>query len=194
MKLKNILLYLTVFLLSLNTVSFAEEIKDIKPPVCFKSNYTFLFIVGVIIFAAGLIWWAKFFLKTKKLRADSSVFTTPAHEIAYGALEKLKAKNLAAAGKIKEYYFELSYIVRNYIENRFGIRSSEMTTEEFLLSLRDFEVLNGTDKNLLKKFLNLSDIVKFAKYNATQKEADESFALAKNFIDETKKIEESGKV
>lgn len=179
--------YTQLFLLLANT-TVAEGIRDIKPPIYFKANYFFLFLTGGLIIVAALILTIKFF--SKKEGAEAASAKMAPYEIAYQALERLKAKNLTAAGKIKEYYFELSYIVRTYIENSFGIRSPEMTTEEFLLSLRNSDTLTGVHKNLLKEFLSLCDIVKFAKYSPTQKESDEAFVSARKFIEETKETEE----
>jgi hypothetical protein len=37
-----------------------------------------------------------------------------------------------AKGLIKEYYTEVTEIIRRYIERRYGIEALEMTTEEIL--------------------------------------------------------------
>ena len=47
-------------------------------------------------------------------------------------LEKLKGEKLWQAGKVKDYYTELTDIVRIYIEERYGVQAIEMTTEEIL--------------------------------------------------------------
>ena len=69
------------------------------------------------------------------------------------------------------------------------MKAPEMTTEEFLFSLKNSGGLSITHKNLLKEFLNLCDAVKFAKYGPTEKEISQSFDIAKAFIDETKQPE-----
>jgi len=167
-------------------------IKDIRPPLYFKADYRLLIVFGIIILLVGVIFLACFLFKKIKMRKEGSpVIIRPAHEIAYEALRALKAKNLPTLGKMKQYYFELSLVARHYIEDRFRIAAPEMTTEEFLFHLRDSGILNGRHKNLLKEFLNLCDIVKFAKYGPTQKETDESFDAAKRFVDETKESAEN---
>ncbi|MFH1856515.1 MAG: hypothetical protein ABH836_04725 [Candidatus Omnitrophota bacterium] len=170
---------------------FADEIKDIKPPVYFKPNYILLIILVSLIFAALVIFLIIFFIrKIRKGKEQILIRIRPAHEKAYEALEKLRQKNLPAQGRVKEYYFELSYIVRTYMEERFHIRAPEMTTEEFLFSLKSSSLLSGSHKNLLKEFLNLCDIVKFAKYGPTEQEMENSFSAANKLVDETKKVEE----
>ena len=106
-------------------------------------------------------------------------------------MKSLLSKKFPQQGKVKEYYFELSNIARHYIENRFRLKAPEMTTEEFLFSLRESAILSGTHKNLLKKFLNLCDIVKFAKYAPNEEAIEKSFGAAKKFVDETKENEKN---
>jgi len=169
--------------------AFADELRDIKPPLNFPFNYLALIIIAAILLAAALGVFIYFWLK-KKRAAENVVAGIPlsADQIAYQALEKLKAKNLPAAGKLKEYYSELSAIVRRYVENRFSIRAPEMTTEEFLAGLSFSGVLSGAHKNILKEFLQHCDLVKFARYGPLPEEVEQSFNYARRFIDETKPV------
>jgi hypothetical protein len=112
----------------------------------------------------------------------------PAHETAFKALQELTNKAYIKTGKVREYYFELSDIVRHYVENRFQLRAPEMTTEEFLATLKDSKILNAEQKILLKDFLSHCDMVKFAKYLPDEKESESSYESAKRFIDETKEV------
>ncbi len=169
-----------------------EDIRDIKPPVGFPANSFFFIIAAVIIALAALIFLIKFFKKRLAKKKEQILNPPkPAHQRALEALEALRRQNLPGAGKIKEYYFRLSDIIRRYIEERFEIRAPEMTTEEFLSNLRSSGILSGTHKNLLKEFLNLCDIVKFAKYGPVQKEIDQSFAAALKLVKETEKAPEN---
>lgn len=167
-------------------IASVADIRDIKPPVYFSVNHTFFFIIlGLIFFAAVL-----FLVKTISARMKERGLLPKAppkkpHEKAYELLEELKRENLPGLGKFKEFYFLLSGIVRKYIEDGLSIRAPEMTTEEFLNFLKNSNTLSPEQKRLLKNFLNLSDIVKFAKYGPTEREAKSSFNTAENFIRET---------
>lgn len=174
-------------------VVWAQEadIRDIKPPVYFKTGpFVLIFVCVMLVLAVFFVLRKVVLKKLKKTNSASSVSFKLPHQIAYEALEELKNKSLPEKGKIKEYFIELSYIVRHYIENRFKIKAAEMTTEEFLFFLTDSDVLGGPHKNLLKEFLRLCDIVKFAKYAPVQQEIEKSFNSAKKFVDETKETEE----
>ena len=126
----------------------------------------------------------KYFLEEK---AAEKVRRIPlAHEIAYAQLEELKNKELVRKGKIKEYFVEVSGIIRHYLENRFNFKAPEMTTEEFLAYVRDNSAFVSEHKSLLKEFLVCCDMVKFAKYAPSQEEITAVFDSAKKFIDQTK--------
>ena len=173
----------------LSITALADDIKDIKKPVNFPNNISFLIVLGVILALAGLILLV--ILLKSKLKKDAvgqKIVPKPAHKIAFEALEGLLGKNLPSLGKIKEYYSELSDIIRHYLENRFDIKAPEMTTEEFLVSLSNTEDLNGLQKELLRKFLSHCDLVKFAKYGPTKQEIENAFNSAKKLVDETKEI------
>ena len=174
----------------LTHIANVSDIRDIKPPVYFKTNLLFFFILGGILFLAGILALTFFFMRRfRDARMRVAEPPKPAHIKAYEALEALKAKNLPDRGMIKAHYSELSDIARRYIEDRFTIRAPEMTTEEFLSSVKISGILTGMHKNQLKEFLGLCDIVKFAKYSPNTEEIHQSFDAAVRFIDDTKEAE-----
>jgi len=171
-----------------------QDIRDIKGPLSFPPNLIPLYIVGALILCAGAYLLIRR-LRKRHIRVDApAAAVKPAHQIAYERLEALRTQNLPAQGRIKEYYFELADIVRRYIEDRFRIRAPEMTTEEFLSTLKDSDALKSSHKELVGEFLVLCDVVKFAKYGPTQKEVEESFKAAVRLVDETKADQDVQKV
>lgn len=163
-------------------------LRDIKPPVYFKTNYWPLIIILSLIVTVVIIYTAVYFIRRRLSAAKAGPFAPPkkAHETAYEALNILRSENLPASGRIKEYYIELSRIVRCYIEDRFSVKAPEMTTEEFLCSLRDSGILTGAQKNIIKQFLSQCDLVKFARYGPAPEEVGGSFNTAKRLIDQTR--------
>jgi len=160
------------------------DIRDIKEPLHFPLKiYWFYILAGILlcVLGGGIFWCFR------KVRRRAVITPRlPAHEIAYAAFDELRQKDFIAQNKLKEYYSELSFIVRQYLENRFTIRAPEMTTEEFLSSVKDARVLTFDQKTLLRMFLESSDMVKFAKYGPLPEEINGSFDVAKRLVDETK--------
>ena len=99
------------------------------------------------------------------------------------------ASNLVEQGRIKEFYEEISGILRHYIEDRFDLHAPERTTEEFLGELRFAEVLAPPDKQVLEEFLTHCDLVKFAKHEPTTEQIQRTFDLVKDFVERTKSEE-----
>lgn len=166
------------------------KIKDIKGPLSPGIRWkTTVFVIIIVLAACAAIIYIIILFK-KKTR-EELIRLRPAHEIALAQLERLKMQDLIRSGKIKEYYVQISGIIRHYLENRFKLRAPEMTTEEFLIHVRDYSQLADGHKALLKEFLLVCDLVKFAKYLPAEQEIDAVFDAAKNFIEQTKEQEEA---
>ena len=164
------------------------EIADIEDVVEMPqtNSYLWLWVVGsaILITAVGL--WL--YLRRKRYSKLVRIFK-PAHEIAYERLRVLVKDDLINSGQIKEFYERISNILRHYIEDRFDLRAPERTTEEFLIDLQWTEVLSAPDKETLGEFLRHCDLVKFAKYNPTSEQIQQTFDLVKDFIEKTKSDE-----
>jgi len=162
-----------------------HDIREITGPIGFPVKIPWYMWVVLALIVVGLSF--AFFLFKRKKTQRIFVPPRPAHEIAYEALDALKQKEYLRQKEYKLYYIELSDIVRRYLENRFNLRAPEMTTEEFLNSVKDERTLSYEHKSLLRDFLSHCDLVKFAKYEPPEKEADLSFESAKKLIDQTRK-------
>ncbi|MFA5069571.1 MAG: hypothetical protein WC300_05325 [Candidatus Omnitrophota bacterium] len=167
---------------------FSGVIRDIKPPVYIKAHYAFLLLVLASALALCFLLFViyRFIKKRKDNPVEECYEKIPAHEAAYRRLEELRARDFPRLGLVREYYFRLSGIIRRYIEDRFLLRAPEMTTEEFLYSMRDTGTLTGRQKNTMKDFLSRCDVVKYARYNPDSTEIEGIFLTAKQFIDETR--------
>jgi len=161
-----------------------ETLRDIKGPISLSNHINILLLSAILVLLAILVFLFKFLSRKKRIAVV--VAQKLAHEIAYEQLEKLKAKDFIRQAKFKEYYSEVSDIVRHYLENRFLLKAPEMTTEEFLFYVRDYSQLISGHKTLLKEFLLACDLVKFAKYIPSSGEIDAIFLSAKKIVDETK--------
>jgi hypothetical protein len=112
----------------------------------------------------------------------------PAHVIALRELKALREEELWQKGEVKEYYSRLSDITRRYIDNRYGISSPELTTDETVRMLQKAAVTTAGQMSLVKELLSLSDMVKFAKYLPESDLHDKYHADAVRFIEETKVV------
>jgi len=109
-----------------------------------------------------------------------------AYDRALGRLHQLEGRGLPSGGDADGWYVELSSIVRHYLEDRYGVRAPELTTEEFLREARRSGELSSTHRDMLSHFLDICDRVKFAAYVPAEAESREALTAARRFLDETR--------
>lgn len=108
----------------------------------------------------------------------------PAHIRAISEIEELRRSGGPHNEDAKAYYTQLTDILREYINDRFGFNATEMTSYEILERLeesRDKESLNE-----LRDLLSTSDMVKFAKFKPMLNENDQNLVNALEFVNDTK--------
>lgn len=160
------------------------EIRDIKGIVTTGGGlFWVVFLLIIALLAICAVIWRKRIKKKETLVLERK---KTAHEIAYEQLMSLKERDYPGKGLIKEYYTDLSDIVRHYLENRFNLRAPEMTTEEFLEYVKTFSDLVKEHKMFLKDFLSHCDMVKFAKYGPTKLEMLDSLHSVEHLLDQTR--------
>lgn len=122
---------------------------------------------GAVVALAGGAW-----LLTRARRtadAPPAEPPRPPHARALDALDALLAERLPEQGHVEAYFTRLSWIARCYVEERFGLRAPEQTTEEFLSELAthaEDTQLSDRHRELLRTFLTRADLVKFARAGA----------------------------
>ena len=158
-------------------------LKDVKPPLDEPFHLWWIWLLAVIAIAA-IAFAVFYFFRRNKITAPAVPPLLPWEE-AHRRLEELRKQGLIQSGKYEAYYTALSGIVRRYIEDRFHIKAPEMTTEEFIASLKHSNVLKDEQKNILRSFLTAADMVKFAKHDPTPQDAQEGLCCVKDLVDST---------
>lgn len=170
-----------------------EDIKPIKPPLLAPVSFRELlpWILGGLLLAAAIA-FLFYYIRQRKRRQPVFQFRAkpklPPHEVALDAFERLRNKKLWQAGRIKDYYTELTDIVRIYIEERYLVRALEMTTDEISDGLRKADAPKEAG-NKLRQTLVLADLVKFAKEKPFPDENDQSLNHCIDFVRATKPVE-----
>lgn len=143
-------------------------IKAIKrEPITFDDYKHIIYWVLAIFLIVGTVLY--FALRRKEdSEARSSASLLPPYQEALLNLSQLDKKQLWQNNQVKEYYTELTNIIRYYIERELHVRAMERTTDGLIENLEDFKDANTivTDVETLdklKKLLQESDLVKFAK-------------------------------
>lgn len=117
----------------------------------------------------------------KKIKIEPKL---PAHMQALQDIERIKSDKSLRMNHPKEYYTELTDVLRTYMSDRFGFNAMEMTSGEIidkLLEIKDKESIQE-----LKELFQTADLVKFAKHLPLMNENDMNLVNAVDFINQTK--------
>jgi hypothetical protein len=158
-----------------------KDILEVIPPKKKTPWWWYAAGAGVLV----IIVWVIYYLKKKKPVAEiKAPVTINAYEEAMKSLERLRSKQPES----KQYYSSLTDIFRLYIFRKKGILSLQKTTDDLLVQLKNID-LQKEQYEKLAQSLRLCDFVKFAKYNPSAGDDENSYREILNTI---KQIEQSG--
>jgi hypothetical protein len=181
--------YLKVRTVEVDTTRAIRDIRGpIQAPITFAELAPYLAGLAIIGLIIGLIWY---YLWRKRMNKPLFPVITrsvgPPWQIALQSLTLLQEKKLWQSGKVKEYYSELTDILRQYLHQQFGIEAMEMTTSEILVSY-DSAGLQADSRQIIENILVQADYAKFAKAIPQKSENELSMTSAIQFIEATKPI------
>nr|WP_235420523.1 hypothetical protein [Jejuia pallidilutea] len=148
-----------------------QGLYDIKPIIEVKktgSNWWKYLIITLLILGciAALLWW--FIWRQKPLSEEEKIALLPPYDRAKLALKKLDESHYLKHEQLKDYYSELTLIIRKYLDEKVYDHALESTTDELVNKLRllkdgnQIDLSADTIKNL-ESILRRADLVKFAK-------------------------------
>lgn len=121
-----------------------------------------------------------------KRHANKPVAPPSPYEVATLALQVLLSERLPEKGEAKLFHQRLSGILRQYLEERFGVSAPRLTTEEFLQLLTSTPAMVQEHRQLLQGFLNACDMVKFADAYSGQAEMNALSDSCRSFLEQTR--------
>ncbi|WP_299271941.1 BatD family protein [uncultured Psychroserpens sp.] len=162
-------LHVEVYTVAVDTTK--QSLYGIKPMIEVEKAssdwWIYLLITLVALgFIAFLLYW--FIWRKKPLTEEEEIAMLPPYDRAKLALKKLDESNYLQRSELKDYYSELTFIIRKYLDEKVYDRALESTTDELvgrLNLLRDANQieLSTSDINNIETILKRADLVKFAK-------------------------------
>lgn len=148
-----------------------QKLYDIKPIIEVEKSgsdwWKWLLIALLAIAAVGfLLYW--FIWRKKPLTKEEQIALLPPYDRAKLALSKLDESQFLMRAEVKEYYSELTFIIRKYLDEKVYDRALESTTSELIHRLNllkdgnQVDLSKDTIKNI-ESILQRADLVKFAK-------------------------------
>lgn len=152
-------------------VDTTQGIYDIKPIIGVEKSgsdgwkYVLLTIIIIALIAFLLFW---FIWRKKPLTEDQKIALLPPYDRAKLALKNLDDSAYLENQNLKDYYSELTFIIRKYLDEKVYDKALESTTDELITRLNILTDGNQVDLSKedirnLESILKRADLVKFAK-------------------------------
>lgn len=152
-----------------------HDVKDILEPEKQKKNNGWYIIAGGLLLLGLLVWYL--LRKQKKHPPAKPVIAVDPYKEAMQQIAELQHTKLPA----REYHSRLTGIFRLYVFRKKDILSLQKTTDDLVKQLKNIG-LPMTDHDKLSRSLQLSDFVKFAKYEPSEKDNSEVLEVVKQTI------------
>lgn len=180
--------------LEVDEQSGVVKITDIMQPIDTPFDISELleykwWILGGLLLVAAIVVGIIMYRKYGRKGADGVVKVAkpkePCHVIALRELEQIKEEKLWQRSMFKEYYSELTEVLRRYIVERYGVNAMESTSDEIVEMMKPLLGGDAQSKSNLESILTLSDYVKFAKMEPLPDENDMAIKYAIDFVKAT---------
>lgn len=156
------------------------------------ADYWWIYLAVLVLIAAAVYGYLRYRRSLNPLSDVSVAKPVPPYDKAMQELEVLRTRNLCEKGEEKTYYTELTEILRQYLEGRFGINAMEMTTPQIKRAVRA-SVPAEAASGLMAEVLEMADYVKFAKMRPLPEDNTRAFQQALHFVENTKPADEPQK-
>jgi hypothetical protein len=173
-------------------VDTTKPFKPIKDIIAVKSSWLDYLglIIALLVFVLLATFAVIYFIKNKKTPAPVVAPSGPSEtlqEKALRMLAELEQQQLWQNNRIKQYYTQLTDILREYVEQRFQTHAMELTTDELLDKARRHKEMQK-QYDLLASILYTADLAKFAKAQPLPQEHTEVMEQVKQFVISTKPL------
>ena len=178
--------------LEINVVSMvaktgSQSMRPIKGPVPVSRRWPMTTIILVLLLA-GILYGLYIIygkrIPTENIEVETVQSSKTPDEMALEKLNHLKGSKYMQSGEIKEFYVQLSYILREYVENSVYIKTLEMTTEE----IKKYRSVIPFDRDQLSIWIHLlqrADLSKYAKSDPEKMICHEDLAAGETFVKNT---------
>jgi hypothetical protein len=171
---------ITVYIMSLVMDDSTADVRSLKDVKSLGVGYAWLYyLIPAVVALAGVI----LFLVLRKKAVIEEAEKIPLKSPWIAARDRLLALRNSAL-EPKPYYIELSEIIREYLQRRYGFSALEMTTYEIRTEMDSISLSEDLHERLLT-LLNNADLAKFAKYIPEKEFMETDFQRGWSFVEAT---------
>lgn len=154
-----------------------------EPPRLAEESPSWLRRWGFVILLAAtalvvLLTW----LKKRNVRREASL---PLDRWALREIERIETTLLPPRSQAETYHTQISFVVRRFLAERYGLYALQQTTPEFLNAIRQLPQLPAEEQALLTELFQRCDLAKFARAGASPEECQQTAAIARDLVRQT---------
>uniref|UniRef100_A0A7C4XGQ7 Protein BatD n=1 Tax=candidate division WOR-3 bacterium TaxID=2052148 RepID=A0A7C4XGQ7_UNCW3 len=137
-----------------------KDINDIKEIIDFPNFLpVILLVIAIAVAIIGFLGYRLYKkMEKKKISEEEKI---PCWERALNALDKLSKEDFLKRGMVKKFYYNLSEILKRYLEERFEFPAIEQTTTEIIQTMK-LQKIPLRDE--FQDVFACADMVKYAKF------------------------------
>jgi hypothetical protein len=166
-----------------------KDIRDIKAIIKAPFKLSLLDIIILVLLLMGCLSIGILLLFLKRKKTSPVIPLVPPHEKALKDFATLLKSDLLEKNEFKPFHFQLSHILRTYIEGRFEIWVTDMTTQEIVKNKQLENLMSKEDRAEMVEILEKGDLVKFTDFSLGQELSLQLGQQCQNFVHKTKVIE-----
>ena len=174
--------------------TLTQKMYDIKGLIQVEKSNSELWKIIVLILVVlaligGALYW--FLFRKKPLTEEEKEALLPPYDRALLELKRLENSKYLIQDEYKQYYSELTDIVRSYLEEDAHVSALESTTDQLIDKLELLKdagelELDGDTIKQFKRILQTADLVKFAKSKPPSSAAEEDRKSIEQIVIKTK--------
>lgn len=133
-------------------------------------------VVGAVLVVLSVVGWLAWWWRRR--RGQRQAPAIPPDLEAHDRLHVLAGQDLPRRGQTREFFFQVSEIVKDYLGKELNVVVLERTTAEIVEQFHRDTRLMPEVVSLITRFFQMADQVKFARFPATPKHGEESLQQA----------------
>lgn len=166
-------------------VDVLKHLRDVPSPLppteeqpSWLRRWGFVLALAAIALLVLLAWRIKRWLGRREA-------PLPPDRWALGEIERLEKTLTSPQGQGETYHTQMSFVVRRYLTERFGLHVLQQTTAEFLDAVCQVPQVSPDQRALLSELFQRCDLAKFAHLSTPPEECRHTAELARELVRQT---------
>lgn len=138
----------------------------------------------LILAATALLVLLAWLRKRRRVHPSAAL---PPEQWALKEIDSIERTLMPPQGKAEAYHTRISFVVRRYLAERFGLHALQQTTVEFLDAICQVPQLPAEEQALLTELFERCDLAKFARAGTSPDECQRTAEMARHLVRQTTK-------